>query len=166
MEMNPFELLGLPARFDLDEEAIESAYLRLAAAAHPDRYADSLDQADAAERSSAINGAREALLNPESRARALLRERAEPGSTDDNALPAAFLMEVLDIRERLEDAVASNDRDALDALRVWADRARAEHIESLGRQFAAQEATSVIRQELNALRYIQRMLDQMPTGDG
>ncbi|MEQ9455533.1 MAG: iron-sulfur cluster co-chaperone HscB C-terminal domain-containing protein [Phycisphaeraceae bacterium] len=165
METNPFGVLGLPERFDLEDEAIESAYLGLAAAAHPDRYSDPLEQADAVERASAINAAREMLLNPESRARALLgiREGTEGGAGgDENALPADFLMEVMEVRERLEEAIASEEPGELAALHRWADEARSEHLATLGRQFEAGEMAGVIRRELNALRYIQRMLDQMP----
>jgi len=37
MAQNPFDALGLERRFDLDERAIRGAWLRRAAALHPDR---------------------------------------------------------------------------------------------------------------------------------
>jgi curved DNA-binding protein CbpA len=37
MTLNPFEVLGLPARPDLDDETVRAAWRQIAAATHPDR---------------------------------------------------------------------------------------------------------------------------------
>jgi molecular chaperone HscB len=37
--MNPFAVLGLDARFDLDPQAIERAYFEKSKELHPDRFA-------------------------------------------------------------------------------------------------------------------------------
>ncbi|QDU70999.1 iron-sulfur cluster co-chaperone HscB C-terminal domain-containing protein [Mucisphaera calidilacus] len=162
--MNPFAELGLEERFDLDAEAVESAYLGLAASAHPDRFTDPIEQAEAAEKASVLNEARDVLLDPERRARALLDLFAPDAKVDDKALPDAFLMDMMDVRERLEQAVASNDPEQLAAMRTWADKARAQHLGAVARHFEQGAGRAqAIRMELNALRYIERMIEQMPT---
>jgi len=67
-----FDLLSQPAVFDLDPAALEAAYLRAAAATHPDRFDDPLEQADAADRAAAVTTAHAQLKDPEKRARVLL----------------------------------------------------------------------------------------------
>ena len=62
---DPFARLALPRRFDLTEAAIRRAFLTKVQSAHPDAGGDQDLGAD-------ITKARDTLLNPESRADALL----------------------------------------------------------------------------------------------
>ncbi|MEM7624715.1 MAG: Fe-S protein assembly co-chaperone HscB [Planctomycetota bacterium] len=161
---DPFALLGLPPRFDLDQAELQQRFLAASSENHPDRFTDPLDQADAAERSAAINHAHQTLADPESRARALLALHGDADEADtDAALPPALLMEVMEIREEMEQAIAGDDHATLARLRTWAHEKRDEHVAELASRFAASpvDATTV-RRVLNALRYVQRMLDQMP----
>lgn len=156
-----YDLLALPATFDLDPAALETAYLHAAAANHPDRFEDPLDQADAADRTSAITGAQRALKNPESRARVLL---ARHGVTTDSAgsPPPALLMEVMEVREELEAALHEQDDAEVARLHTWAKTRRTGHLDQLSALFAADPVdTDAVIAQLNALRYMQRMLDQM-----
>lgn len=161
---NPFALLGLPPRFDLDEAELQQRFLTESSANHPDRFTDPLDQADAAERSAAINHAHQVLADPESRTKALLETLGESADDDRAALPPALLMEVMEIREEMEQAIADDDHAALDRLRKWATEKRQGHLGELAVHFAASPVnTAAVRQVLSALRYVQRMLDQMPS---
>lgn len=164
--MNPFETLGLPERFDLTAEDIESAYLTLAAETHPDRFPDPIEQAEAAERSSMINQARATLLDPESRARALLSIRAADVTVDEQKLPDGLLMEVMEVRETIE--ASAGDPQKLASIHRWADQTRETHLNTIASLFnefspGDTKTAQTIRVELNALRYIQRMLEQMPS---
>lgn len=171
---NPFETLKLPVVFDLDEKQLHRQMIELAAANHPDRFEDPLDQADAAERAAAINQAYRQLKNPASRAQAMLSLLADTGERDEKALPPNLLMEMMDIREEMEDAITAKDTDALYKLRIWAREQEADYLASLSTQLMAandsnagdaQKRQGFIQQaqvSLNALRYMTRMLEQMP----
>ncbi|OAB63299.1 hypothetical protein AY599_21115 [Leptolyngbya valderiana BDU 20041] len=160
MPSSPFDILGLPARFDLDRSEIEQAYIARIANAHPDLAAGDGD-ADP----SALNEARTTLLDPERRARALLAIRAP----DAKAPPLSpdFLAEILEVRQEAEEAVASGDEDAVARWRQWATDRRADLAAELGTLLGsgsepfdpmrASTAAGVLQQ----WRYFERMLEQV-----
>jgi len=159
-----FDLLNLPAAFDVDPAALETAYLREAAATHPDRFDDPLEQADAADRAAAVTAAHRALKDPEQRARVLLA-RLGVSTNGAGSPPPALLMEVMELREELEAALHEQDDDEVARLRGGVDAKRAEHLDRLSELFAVEPPdTDAVVAELNALRYMQRTLDQ--TGGG
>ena len=168
---NPFETLGVPVKFDLDMGELHKRFLSASSANHPDRFSDPVQQAEAAERSAAVNEAYRTLKDPESRANALLVVLGGAAKEDDKALPADLLAEMLDVREQQEEAEAAHDTAKLRELAAWAGERRGERLTNLADIFA-QVATRPAgarhfllknaRLELNALRYIQRMIEQLP----
>lgn len=169
MNSCPFDTLGVEPRFDLDERDLHDRFIRLSAAAHPDRFTDPLDQADAAEKSAAVNHAYRILKDPESRADALLVKLGGPAKDQDKSLPRDLLVEMMEIRETQEEAIAANDQQALRKLATWAADQRTEHLKRIADLFAAAPGTpgnsaalKQIRLELNALRYFERMIEQLP----
>jgi molecular chaperone HscB len=112
-----FELFGLPAVFSLDQEMLEKAYRDIQSQVHPDRFAHA---GDAERRASLqwttrVNESFQVLKHPVSRARHLLELHGVDVAFETNtAMPPDFLMEQMELREKLEDA---KDAKALDALR-------------------------------------------------
>jgi molecular chaperone HscB len=160
---DPFELLNLEPRFDLDEAALERAYLTASAASHPDRFADPVEQADAADRSARINEAYRSLKNPEARAKGLLARLGGSPPGDDPPLPPNLLMQMMEDREDLEQAIANEDELALQRHRNWADEQRRGHLDRIAVLFTQAPVDGrEVQRELNALRYIERMLEQLP----
>lgn len=166
---NPFAAFGLPLRFDLDEAVLQRRFIELSAANHPDRFEDPLEQADAAEASAAINEAYRVLKDPELRANALLEALGGAGKSDDKTLPPDLLMQMIELREQQQEAEAGGDKATLASLRRQAHDKRQEHLQTLASLFAkagqaAPDAAVLksIRVELNALRYIERMIEQLP----
>lgn len=165
---NPFALLDLEPRFDLDADVLQDRFLAESARCHPDRFADPLEQADAADRMSRVTEAYRVLGDPESRANALLALRGGPGKSDDKSLPPAMLMEMMEVRESMEEAVAGNDAPAIEKHRAWAADKRGEHLTAIGKLFEQAPGdtnAAAIRLQLNGLRYIERMLEQLPVRD-
>jgi molecular chaperone HscB len=112
-----FELFGLPAVFSLDQEMLEKAYRDIQSQVHPDRFAHA---GDAERRASLqwttrVNEAFQVLKNPVSRASHLLELRGVDVAFETNtAMPPEFLMQQMELREKLEEA---KDAGGLDALR-------------------------------------------------
>ena len=163
---NPFDLLGIPACFDVDEGDLHQRFITGVAACHPDRYTDPLDQADAAQRAAELNAAYQSLKDPESRANVLLKLLGGSLKEDDKSLPPQLLMEVMEAREQLEEAMQAGDQAMIDRLHHWGHDQRRGHLEQIGQLFQDAQATAQedrpailkkIRLELNALRYFQRM---------
>jgi molecular chaperone HscB len=173
MSDDPFALLGLPRRFAIDAAQLQSAWLRRTAALHPDRIADPMRQAEAARNSARINDARNALHDDEQRANVLLSLLGGPAKEQDKSLPDGFLMDILDVRQRLEEAQASRDEAELRKFEQWADEQRSHYISQLIPLFDEASAKPApapapapgvlraIRQILNAWRYIERMREQV-----
>lgn len=155
---DPFKILGLPPRFDLTPAEIQRAFLARSATLHPDRSTG--DEALAAE----LNHARQTLADPEARARALL---ARAGGTEDTdrSLPDGFLLTMMDARERLEAAQVEGDAAAVRAWLAWAEEQRGRHVGRVGGLLSEEPVPAgAVRRELNAWRYIERMIEQIEAG--
>ena len=162
---DPFTTLGLPPRYGLDPDELERRVLTLSSELHPDRFIDPLEQADAAERIAAVNHAHRTLLDPATRALALLASQGH-ATGDDKALPPDLLMEVMEVREALEEATVAGDQAELERLRRWAEDQRDERLAKVAELFDVTPVDgAAVRVQLNALRYATRMLEQMPDGD-
>ncbi len=131
--MDPFATLGLPRRFSLDLKAAEARHLELSRALHPDKHvtATPAERRAALSRAVEVNEAWRALRDPIKRAEALLKLtglEGEVGETREPKPSGAFLMEVLEARERLDEAKASRDAAAVAAVTAEA-KAQAEEAE-------------------------------------
>jgi len=120
-----FSLFGLPSRFDLDAQALESAWRTVAAQVHPDRFAT----ASPAERRVAMQWAARAneayrqLRDPLLRARYLCEQAGVDLQTESNtSMDTAFLMQQMTWREMMDDA--RDDAGVLAALRTELEEAR------------------------------------------
>ncbi len=164
MRKDPYQLLGLAPSFDLNTADVEAAYLARVAHLHPDRADGPVDEGEAALHAAELNDARQTLLDPERRARALLEILG--GSASDDALPEGFLMEIMEVRMELEQAAGSNDQAQVDHWLNWADERRQSYMEAVAERFRAHQSSpdesafAEIRKLLNAWRYIERMIEQ------
>lgn len=166
MAQDPFDELGVEAAFDVDLEDVRRRWLRRSLDAHPDRAGS--DDA-ARELAARLNEAKRVLEDDESRADALLVKLGGPARDEEKGLPDGFLMEIMELREGLETAQASGDPAALAAQREVALRERAARMERVRVMFAAspdERELRAIRVELNAWRYIERMLEQIEPATG
>lgn len=160
---DPFDVLGLPARFDLSPAEIRRAWLERAAAAHPD-HADSAD-ASAERGSAALNEARKTLDDPERRAAALLARLGGASTEHDRSLPPGLLMEFLERKELVDEARSSGA--PLDEHEGWAEERRTRHLERVSALFRDSgenpkpETLRALRLELNAWRYVERFIEQL-----
>lgn len=164
---DPFALLGLPRRFDIDRKALQAAYLKRSAQLHPDRFPDPADQAEAAARAARLNTARDVLADDEHRADALLQLLGGPSREDDKTLPDGFLVEIMEARQDMETAIASGEPDQRKRVEEWVHGQRAGYVSAVGGLFdqAVEKADGQIlleiRGQLNAWRYIERMIEQL-----
>ena len=144
---NHFELLGLPARYRVDESALDRAYRDLQNAVHPDRYAAAADSDKrlALQASARVNEAYRTLRDPVARAEYLLSlHHIDATAEDDMRLPVAFLSRQIERREAMEEAGAARD---LRALSMLIDDVRGEAVD-----LAAEVARLLDDGDLNAAR--------------
>jgi len=165
MNSDPFTTLGVDRRFDLDTEDLRRRFIAASSEVHPDRFTDPIEQADAVEKMSRVTDAFRVLSDPELRARALLRLSGLEAEGDKDKLPPDLLMQVMEVREEMEAAIEASNRPEMDRLRGWAESQRQQYLDQLKALFENEldaKSAAKARLELNALRYMQRMLEQLP----
>lgn len=119
MQQNHFDLLNLPIRYHVDQQALEQNYRKLQAEVHPDRFATASPQErlQSMQISTQVNEAYRTLKNPGARARyILLLAGVDTLEESNTAMPADFLMQQMEWREAADDAKISRDVNALDQL--------------------------------------------------
>ena len=114
-----FSLFNLPVRFQIDSTALEQKFRGLQAEVHPDKFAH---LSDAEKRLSMqwatrVNEGYQTLRNPLNRARYLLSLRGVDTQEDSNtSMPIDFLMQQMEWREALEEALQAKSIDELEKL--------------------------------------------------
>jgi molecular chaperone HscB len=148
-----FALFALPARFAVDEAALEGAHKAVQAKVHPDRFASGT----AAERRVAMQWAARAnegyrtLKSPLARAAYLCERAGVPIEAHSNtSMPGAFLVQQLEWRESLDEARRAADQRQLAALHeaMAAERARVigEIADAIDRHADYAAAVKLVRQ--------------------
>jgi molecular chaperone HscB len=102
---NYYELFQLPVSFVVDLNALSDRYRTLQSSIHPDKYANAGDfeRRLSVQQSARINEAFQTLKNPLSRARYLLKLNGiDMDSDSDTSMDPIFLMQQMELRERLE----------------------------------------------------------------
>lgn len=116
---NHFELFQLPIGFEVDEKALETAYLLVQKRTHPDRFANASDAEKRIAMQWAIraNEAYQTLKKPLLRAQYLCELQGVDIEAESNtAMPMDFLMQQMQWREELAEAKQHKDVAALEVL--------------------------------------------------
>ncbi|EHF8014834.1 co-chaperone HscB [Salmonella enterica] len=110
--MDYFTLFGLPARYQIDTQALSLRFQDLQRQYHPDKFANGTQaqQLAAVQQSATINQAWQTLRHPLTRAEYLLSLHGfDLASEQHTVRDPAFLMEQLTLREELDDIEQSKD---------------------------------------------------------
>jgi molecular chaperone HscB len=160
---NHFELFNLPARFDVDANALDTAYREVQGRVHPDRFVGATDAEKrvAMQWATRANEAYQTLKNPQKRAQYLCEINGADLQTESNtAMPMAFLMQQMEWREALGEARAAKDVDALDALDEQVKRERRQRLEQVGKQLDAGDFEAAA-QGVRALMFLDKFGDEV-----
>lgn len=122
-----FEVLGLPARYDLDPVELSARHRELSRALHPDRYQGrgASERRQALYKAIEVNDAFRSLKDPVKRAELLLaRLGVTVGEQAERQMPPDFLMEIMELREKLADLRRARDLVGVETLsrKVEAER--------------------------------------------
>jgi molecular chaperone HscB len=156
LNVSDFELFGLPQRFAQDRAAIDAHWKELQREAHPDKFAA---QGAAAQRvalqwSVRINEAYQRLKDPLKRAAYLCELLGAPIDAENNtAMPSAFLMEQMELRESLADA---SGEDELEALAQRLATSRRQLLAQIERLLDQEEDAPAAAQQVRALMFLER----------
>ena len=166
MSDDPFQILGIEARFEIDPADVRRRVVRRAARLHPDRATDPVTAAEQARELALVNEASGILQDDIARAELLVAMHGGPGPSEDRTLPEGFLESILATRMELEEAVASGDEDGRMRLADWARTEWAERRAAVSAILDRNDPPvaddlHAVRRELNRWRNSQRMLEQL-----
>jgi len=160
---NHFELFQLPARFDVDMDALDSAYRDVQGRVHPDRFVNATDAEKrvAMQWATRANEAYQTLRNPQKRAQYLCELNGVDLQTESNtAMPMDFLMQQMELREALADARASKDGGALDELDAQVRGERKSRLAQVGKLLDAGDYQNAA-QGVRALMFLDKFGDEL-----
>jgi molecular chaperone HscB len=103
--MNYFELFEIPVQLKVDKTSLRARYLELSRKYHPDYFIKETEdvQLEALERSAMLNKAFKTFQDPDETIKYVLQMKGLLEEEEKYELPAEFLMEVLEINEKLMD---------------------------------------------------------------
>ena len=163
---NFFELFCLPVSFDVDLNQVQQRYMELQKQVHPDKFANASDQEKrlSIQQTSWLNEAQATLKDPVLRAGYLLKLKGIDFSMENSTtMDAAFLMQQLEIRERLENI--SSEPESLDALDALAKETRA-NMDEVMRGFAESYEADRLdesREWVRKLQFMQKAIKEINT---
>jgi molecular chaperone HscB len=161
--MDPFVTLGLERRFDLDIKAVEKRHRDLSRALHPDKFAQEggTERRIALGQAADVNEAWRIVRDPIRRAEALFALAGVPvGETNEPKPTQAFLMQMLDEREALEEAKLARDRGKIRELAEDVEVRERDAESALADGFASGSPDVT---KLGELRFYRRFLDEVAT---
>ena len=162
MAQNAFTLLSLPERFALDESKVEEAWRCAIALVHPDKFVNrpAAERRVAEQWAGRINEARDALVNPVSRACLLLSAAGiDVGRENDTRMPSDFLLQQMAWREVLEEA--GDDAGKLAELQREVVSARDELISALTDSLDNAKDYEAARGQVRRLMFVEKLLTEM-----
>ncbi len=125
LSSNFFELFNLPVSYDVNLTQVQQRYMTLQKKVHPDKYANGSAQEKriSMQQTSWINEAQTTLKDPVLRAIYLLKLKGiDFNLENETTMDAGFLMQQLEMRERLEHI--RNDAEPLVALDLIAKKVK------------------------------------------
>jgi molecular chaperone HscB len=159
--MDPFVTLGLERRFDLDLKAVEKRHRELSRVLHPDKFAQEggTERRIALGHAADVNEAWRIVRDPIRRAEALFTLAGiAVGETNEPKPGQAFLMQMLEERETLEEAKLARDAAKVRALKDEIEK-REEAAESALAEGFARGTPDVTK--LGELRFYRRFLEEV-----
>jgi molecular chaperone HscB len=156
LQSNDFELFGLTQRFAQDRAQLDARWKDLQREVHPDKFSA---QAASAQRiamqwSVRINEGYQRLKDPLKRAAYLCELNGAPINAENNtAMPAAFLMQQMQWREDLDDAVSSED---LEKISLDCSRFKRDLLQTIGHLLDDTKDYSAAAAQVRALMFVER----------
>lgn len=166
---NFFELFHLPVSYEIDTQDLADRYRSLQSAVHPDKFANSseLERRIAIQQSARINEAFQTLKNPLLRARYLLEINGVDMKSDmDTNMDPAFLMQQMELRERMDGVLSHADSQA-EILKIYdvIDESVVELNKQLKKIFARPDSINIEKAKDCVRRYqfLDRIRDETET---
>ena len=161
--MNYFELFDLPVSLQVNKQGLSKKYFELQKQHHPDFFTqqDEADQKEALEKSSLVNKALKVLQNPDQTIQYVLQLKSLLTENEKYALPPDFLMEMMELNEKLEEADAETFKQEVDALETTLNKDVKDIIENYADEHITTEQLLKIKEYYFKKKYLHRILERL-----
>jgi molecular chaperone HscB len=161
--MNYFELFDLPVSLQVDKQALSKKYFELQKQYHPDFFTqqDEADQKEALEKSSMVNKALKVLQNQDLTIQYVLQLKGLLAENEKYNLPPAFLMEMMELNEKLDDTVTNTFKQEVDSLETDLKNEVKDIIENYKDENISTEMLLKIKEYYFKKKYLHRILDRL-----
>lgn len=159
-----FQLFELLPRFEIDRTALDQRYRDLQSQVHPDKFShlSESEQRLSMQWSTRINEGYQTLRSPLARGRYLLSLQGVDTQEETNtAMPLDFLMQQMEWREVLQDAIEAKDMDALDVLSDNNRKETAMLQQQLGTQLDESHDHLAAAGSVRKLRFLEKLAEEI-----
>jgi molecular chaperone HscB len=169
-----FSLLGLERKFNIDPALLQQKFFALSRHVHPDRHSGDTPEVQqlALAMAAAVNDAYRTLKDPADRGAYLLELSGGKSSAADKSVPDGLLETTMMMQEELADAKAAGRAEDVAHLRVVLKNQQEGLIQRIAELFGQYEESAAceavrsellkeIRQQLNAVSYVKKLLSQV-----
>ncbi|PIP80878.1 MAG: Fe-S protein assembly co-chaperone HscB [Gammaproteobacteria bacterium CG22_combo_CG10-13_8_21_14_all_40_8] len=162
---NYFQLLGIKATFDLDNDLLLANHRKLQQSIHPDRFAASshAEKLAAVTQMAQINEAFQILKNPVTRAEYLLQLSGWDKPGDEQTIKSLpLLMEQMALREELEEIeTADNSQQLLDVFCGNIDQMTQQQLQQLSTEFQQKLSADTIYLSITRLKFLTKLKSEV-----
>lgn len=166
LNSNFFELFELPVSYDVDLNQIQQHYMALQKKVHPDKFANGsdLEKRLSMQQTSWINEAQATLKDAVLRASYLLKLKGiDINLENETTMDAAFLMQQLEMRERLENIKKEPDPIAvLDTIAIEIKKTTDSIMENFARSYEDDQFDDA-REWIRKLQFLQKAKKEVNT---
>jgi len=159
-----FQLFELSPCFAIDNAALDQRYRDLQSQVHPDKFShlSESEQRLSMQWSTHINEGYQTLRSPLARGRYLLKLQGVDTQEETNtAMPLDFLMQQMEWREALQDAIEVKDINALDALSDNNQKETALLQQQLGAQLDESHDHLAAAASVRKLRFLEKLAEEI-----
>ncbi len=163
-QQNFFQLFSLPQRFRLDGVQLEQRFHVLQSQVHPDKFAH-LSEAErrvSMQWATRVNEAYQTLRSPVRRARYLLSLQGIDTQEETNtAMPGDFLIQQMEWREDIEEAMQAHDIATLEKLEARLRQESSSMEASLADKLDDEHSYAAAAGEVRKLRFLEKLAEEI-----
>jgi molecular chaperone HscB len=157
-----FSLFQIKPQFNIDRQALESAYLTVQKQVHPDLHAGGSDAEKrvSMQMATLANSAYRTLMNPIQRGLYLCSKNGvDPQLETNTAMPTSFLMQQMEWRETLDDV--RHDSAGLEQLYAEVEEIKKVVLKEVEQAIDNEQNFELAAQKLRALLFIDKFCDEL-----
>lgn len=168
--MDYFKIYEIPVSFKIDSSLLKKKFYQLSRAYHPDFFTDAsaTEQEVVLEKSSLINNAFLILNNPDLLMEYILTEKKIIISDEKFQLPNHFLVQVMEVNEKLLEAKMENDVKSIEKIKAEIEQLQQTIFEPVEKIIENYQEDSTNQEELLQIKsyyyqkkYLKRILESL-----